>query len=248
LDTVFSHIIQKRFSQVNEDVATDALAFILGNSEAAREGFLKLLRGLVEDVPDLRFRTQQTEGNIRPDLWGFAGTTPRVFVENKFWAGLTENQPVSYIKQLAKYSQPTVLLVIAPEARETILWRELKLRVKDSGIKIEDSQTGAGIVFTAKTDAGPILALTSWSRLLSNLERETTQDLNTKGDLQQLRALCNAADTQAFVPFSREILSDQVTPAFILQLADLVQASVDQAVSKGILSIDGLRPMASWDG
>ena len=32
MQTVFSHIIQKRFSQVNEDVATDALAYILVES------------------------------------------------------------------------------------------------------------------------------------------------------------------------------------------------------------------------
>ncbi len=31
MSTVFSHIIQKRFSGVNEDVATDALAYILAS-------------------------------------------------------------------------------------------------------------------------------------------------------------------------------------------------------------------------
>jgi len=77
MDTVFSHIVQKRFSQVNEDVATDALAFILQSSESARNGLIKLLRGVVADMPELRFRTQQTEGSIRPDMWGFDGVNPR---------------------------------------------------------------------------------------------------------------------------------------------------------------------------
>jgi len=54
MQTVFSHIIQKRFSQMNEDVATDALAFILHSSESARTGMMKLLRGIVADIPDLR--------------------------------------------------------------------------------------------------------------------------------------------------------------------------------------------------
>ena len=80
MHTVFSHIIQKRFSRVNEDVATDALAFILQTSETARNGILKLLRGVVADMPELRFRTQQTEGSIRPDMWGFDGANPRVFM------------------------------------------------------------------------------------------------------------------------------------------------------------------------
>lgn len=43
METVFSHIIQKRFSQVNEDVATDALAFILRSNESALTGMMKLL-------------------------------------------------------------------------------------------------------------------------------------------------------------------------------------------------------------
>jgi hypothetical protein len=78
MQTVFSHIIQKRFSRINEDVATDALSFILHSSESARNGIMKLLRGLVGDLPDLRFRTQQTENSIRPDMWGFHKTEPRV--------------------------------------------------------------------------------------------------------------------------------------------------------------------------
>ena len=82
METVFSHIVQKRFSKVNEDVATDALAFVLHSSKTARNGMMKLLRGIVPDLPELQFRTQQTEGCIRPDMWGFAGVDPRVFVEN----------------------------------------------------------------------------------------------------------------------------------------------------------------------
>ena len=75
---------------------------------------MKLLRGIEADLPDLHFRTQQTEGSIRPDMWGFDGLDPRVFVKNKFWAGLTDNQPVSYIEQLSAFTQPTVLLVVVP--------------------------------------------------------------------------------------------------------------------------------------
>lgn len=50
MHTVFSHIIQKRFSQENEDVATDALAYVLESSEAARRGMTNFLRGLIPDL------------------------------------------------------------------------------------------------------------------------------------------------------------------------------------------------------
>ena len=247
MQTVFSHIIQKRFSHVNEDVATDALAFILSSSEAARNGMMKLLRGVVPELPPLHFHTQQTEGSIRPDVWGFAGTEPRAYVENKFWAGLTDNQPVFYIEQLAEYVQPTLLLVIGPATREHTLWRELSRRLGDAGISVSTKDAGPSVFRAVRTDVGPVLALTSWTSLLSTLERETAEDHSVRSDLIQLRALCDAANNQAFVPISPSQLSDQCTPAFILRLGDIAQASVNLAVTEGILNITRLLPQASWD-
>jgi hypothetical protein len=244
--TIFSHIIQKRFSAVNEDVATDALAYVLESSEAARRGMTKLLRGIIPDLPLLRFKTQQAEGAIRPDMCGFADTQPRVFLENKFWAGLTDNQPVSYVKRLAAGSQPTALLVVAPAPREQTLWRELIRRLDAEGISVSACQVPAGVALCGTTQQGPILALTSWTNLLSVLEHEAADDLGARGDLIQLRALCDAADNEAFAPASREQLSDQRTPAFILQFGAIVQATVELAVTDKVLSISRLMPQASW--
>lgn len=247
MQTVFSHIVQKRFFQVNEDVATDALAFVLHSSESARNGMMKLFRGIAPSMPALRFRTQQTEGSIRPDMWGYDEGEPRVFVENKFWAGLTDNQPVSYLRQLSEYTQPTVLLVVVPDTREQTLWRELSRRLENAGISAINRDTAAGIVQTITTEIGPILALTSWTRLLSVLELEVADDPSARSDLLQLRALCEAADSDAFVPISSAEVSDQRTPAFILQLNTIVQASVDLAVTEGVLNINRLMPQASWE-
>jgi hypothetical protein len=247
MDTVFSHIIQKRFSQVNEDVATDALAYVLTSSDAARRGMTRLLRGLIPDLPPLHFVTQQVEGHIRPDMWGLADSEPRVFVENKFWAGLTDNQPISYLQQLAGYSQPTVLLVVAPAAREHTLWRELNRRLLNVGIAVSELDAAAGVAQSARTQLGPILALTSWTTVLSALEHETVDDPSARGDLAQLHGLCDAADIDAPTPVSATALSDQRTPAFILQLCSIVQAAVDCAVSENLLSVNALRPQASWD-
>jgi len=86
MSTVFSHIVQKRFSQENENIATDALAFIVQSSEAARSGLMRLLRGIASDLPSLQFRTQQSDDGSRPDMWGYDVTTPRVFIESNFGA------------------------------------------------------------------------------------------------------------------------------------------------------------------
>jgi hypothetical protein len=246
MQTVFSHIIQKRFSRVNEDVATDALSFILQGSESARNGMMKLLRGLVVDLPSLRFRTQQTEGSIRPDMWGFHQMEPRVFIENKFWAGLTDNQPVAYLRQLAPYA-PSVLLMVVPEAREHILWRELRRRLKDQAIAISERDMAAGIVYSVATEIGPILALTSWAKLFAMLELEIADDPSARSDLLQLRALCDVADSQAFIPICDEEISDHRTSALVLQLSSLIQAATELAVTKGALNITRLMPQASWD-
>ena len=246
--TIFSYIIQKRFSRVNEDVATDALAYVLQSSESARRGIMKLLRGIVPSLPSLLFRTQEMEGAIRPDLWGFSETEPCLFVENKFWAGLTDNQPVEYLKQLGRYTQPSVLLVIAPAAREHTLWRELTRRLSDAGMVFVEKDASVGIARCVTTEAGPVLALTSWNNVLAAMEHEAAaDDPAARSDLIQLRALCDAADIDAFVPVSKEDISDQRVPAFVMQLVSLVQGAVDYAVGESILSVEGLRPQASWD-
>jgi hypothetical protein len=245
--TVFSHIVQKRLSQVNEDVATDALAFILGSSEPARAGMMKLLRGLGPGLPSLQFRTQQTKEQMRPDMAGYDGIELRVYVENKFWAGLTDRQPVDYMRELANHTQPTALLMVAPAQRAETLWREVTRRLVRSGVTVVDGGAVAGIACSVKTDIGPTVALTSWTKLLSALELEVFDDQRARSDLFQLRALCEAADSEAFVPISSTEATDQRTPALILQLGSVVQASVDLAVTQGILSIKGLMPQASWE-
>ncbi|MEO7297055.1 MAG: hypothetical protein ABI042_00610 [Verrucomicrobiota bacterium] len=244
MSTVLSHIVQKRFSQEYENIATDALAFIVNSNELAKRGLMKLLRGVDADLPNLHFRTQETEENARPDMWGFDGIVPRVFVENKFWAGLTENQPVTYLERLAKNSQSSVLLVIVPAAREATVWRELNQRLADSNVLTSRRDNSVGISCCLGTDLGPALALTSWSKLLSAIQAEIKDELQANNDLLQLRALCDSADSQAFQPISSAEVTDQTTPTFILQLGEIVETAVSLADAEGILSKGTLKPQS----
>ncbi|HPX57123.1 MAG TPA: hypothetical protein PK425_11360 [Syntrophales bacterium] len=247
MQTVFSHIVQKRLSQENENVATEALAFVLRTHEAAHNGIMKLFRGIDPHMPRLWFRTQQTDANNRPDMQGCdeEGQT-HVLVENKFWAGLTENQPVSYLRMLAEYAHPTILLVVGPEDRKEALWRELNQRLADEKISVTKYMV-SGIFRITTTSIGPVLALTSWKALLAALEPEVAEDKSARSDLLQLRALCDAADSDAFVPISSAEVSDQRIPALILQLNPIVKTSVDLAVKEDLLTVNGLRPQASWE-
>ena len=245
MSRVLSHIIQKRFSKVNEDVATDALAYILDSSSAANNGMRKLLRGLIPDLPALSFRTQEAEGSIRPDMWGYDGPELRVFLENKFWAGLTDNQPVNYLKELAKCSKQSALLVVAPHTRRHTLWAELQRRMNDAGITCEDNGDSAGIEYSASTSMGPMVALTSWDNILSLLEHESADDIEARGDLVQLRSLCDAADIDAFSPLSREEITDQRIPALVLELSSICEDVSNLGISEGVIDHKGTRPQAS---
>jgi hypothetical protein len=208
---------------------------------------MKLLRGIVADMPDLRFRIQQANDTTRPDMSGFDGADLRVFIENKFWAGLTDQQPAAYLEKLAQCARPTVLLMVVPTAREQAIWRDLLRRLRDAHIAASDRDASSAIVHCVETGLGPLLALTSWQKLLAVLDAEATNDQGPSADILQLRALCDAADSQAFVPISAAELSEQRTPAFILQLNTIIKDSVQLAVTDGALSLSGVRPQASWD-
>lgn len=247
MQTVFSHIIQKRFSQVNEDVATDALAYILESSDAARMSITKFLRNLDPKINDLTFKTQQVEGNIRPDLWGYMNNEPHVFIENKFWAGLTDNQPVGYLNQLAKFDDPKVLLFVAPSERTHSLWREVSKRINESNYTMSALPEQMGFVYAAKLDNLSSIAITSWDKLISIIEHHCIDEPNTRSDLTQLKALCDSANIDSYIPITGSEKTDQRYPAIMLQIGSISKEVIDKCVGIGLLNVDGLRPQSSWD-
>lgn len=133
-DTVFGHLVHQ-FAIHPENLPTEALSYILRTSPAASRAFTNFIRQIVSDCPDgLRFETQQVglEQSI-PDMKCFDDEgNKRVIVENKFWAGLTDNQPVTYISELPAGIGALVLLVV-PESRLQIVWEEVisRCRIKE---------------------------------------------------------------------------------------------------------------------
>lgn len=224
MSTVLSHIVQEHLSKKKENTATEVLDYILHSSEPARSGLMKLLRGIAPNLPSLKFRTQKTDDNARPDMWGYDGNVPRVFIENKFWAAFTKNQPVKYLKLLAKQTQPTVLLIVVPAERQKTTWRELRLKAK---VSISSRDTVADGVRSVAISRGRILALTSWKTLLDAIKKEL-QIEDVRNNLNQLVGLCDAA-SQAFVPMPSEQIKNKQTPDFILQLSSIVQRAVAEA-------------------
>ena len=118
---------------------------------------------------------------------------------------------------------------------------------------VADRNPSSSVPYVVTVDFGssqptaPMLAITSWAKLLMAIETELVDEPHHRNDLHQLRALCEAADDDTSAPLSSTELTNQRAPSLILQLGSIVQRAVSLGVSEGVLSVDGLRPMASWE-
>jgi len=248
VQTVFSHIIQKRYSQSYEDIATDTLAYIIKTHKSTYDEMMLMLKDILPEIPNLEFQTQVGEGTIRPDMWGYRGMDTFIFIENKFWAGLTEHQPVSYLTELASNSHETLLLMIVPVAREQAMISQLTHRMLQADVDFDQERKPKGVVWCIKTSIGPHLALSSWNRMLNALDSGAEDDPAAQRDLALLRSLCDAADIDRFMPLNAEELTNQNTPALLIQMAQIIHESIGIANREGYLSTKGLTKASTFDG
>lgn len=232
------------FGAQTENLAVEALGHILSGPEAARGVLASVVRAGGADIgPVDRVVTQAVgEEGERPDLVGFdADGTERVLIEAKFWAGLTDKQPVGYLDRLGKAceSGPSALLFVAPEARLESLWSELSRLIEASkcGLRFDESREKSAIR-SADVGADRWLMLVSWKDLLSGMEAQAG-DAHTKMDIQQLRGLAEQQDSEAFLPLRREELAPEF-PRRLRGLQRLVDDATDQAKARGFLNTKGL--------
>ena len=247
--SVLSHLVT-RFAAHPENLATEALNFLLQRSDAVRGAFHRMVTGLGVAVPqDLTFSTQVVdEKGSRPDL--VASETSgriRVILEVKFWAGLTERQPVSYLADLPK-NLPGLLLFVGPSARAETMWAELKRRVVDEKSKefdILDSRDSAEMRLM-KLSGQRFLSLTSWRSLLEVLHdaARTDGDIRAGEDIRQLQALCDRMDSEAFLPLASEELTSTMGRRFI-QFNALVDDLTSKLVSSGFADIKNQKAAAT---
>ena len=166
---LFGHLVS-RFSTHPENLATEALAFIVNRSATMREELRNLFERTGIELPPLaRFQSQagDEQGNI-PDLIGLdAAGAEWLLIENKFWAGLTENQPTGYLERVAAKGSG-LLVFIVPRRRFAIVWTELAHSAKNQGIQVPDPQQLAGDLLFAR-----LTPLNGPSG--DNLERRTEQ-------------------------------------------------------------------------
>lgn len=239
--TVLAHLTLKLTSQ-RENAATEALAFLLNRSAAARAALARQLSPGTGDVPKInRVATQPRVGDeSRPDLvlLDEAGLTLG-FVEAKFWAALTDAQPVSYLERLRE-NGGGMLVILAPQRRLPLLAAEIKERCQRAQLAIGAWGARGGLV-------GPTrVALLSWRTLLDALEQALVEDREALSDLRQIRGLCERFESEGFIPLTREDLENIEIPRMVKSLAELANEIVESGIRDGLIDVKGLRPTHYW--
>ena len=235
--TLLAHLVLK-FAPHPENVAVDALGHILARSATAREALSDLLRDAGADVgPLARVTTQATsEGRERPDLAAVDDRgRERLLIEAKFWAGLTENQPVAYLERLPA-GVTSALLVVGPEARRVSLWAELRELVQEAeGLAWQDATTTPELR-SADIGRGRKLVLTSWGALLGRMASRASgaHEADVELDIGQLRGLADRMDGEAFLPLRSEELGLEM-PRRVLNFNALLDDAFTMATDAGAL-------------
>ena len=241
--TLLAHVVLKLATHP-ENIAVEALGHILSSSAPTRLALGRMLQAGGADIgPIERVETQVTgEEGERPDLVGFdAGGAKRLLIEAKFWAGLTESQPVAYLRQLPE-DEPSALLFVAPAARTETLWPELRRRVWEAeDIALDPDSKKAGLV-SATVGDNRRLMLTSWKALLGSMVVEATHagDSRADVDIQQLLGLTQQMDQDAFLP----LRPDEFGPEFprrMRGLRRLIDDATNRGTDGGWASVSGMK-------
>jgi hypothetical protein len=205
MKTLFAHLALG-FSRHPENLATEALGYMLQSSPTAARALEARLRSLASPIPsDLQWRTQ-VGGNddARPDLVGNdSGGVPRVIIEAKFWAGLTENQPTAYLKRLPPGG---VLCVMGPAKRHSLLVGELARRIVDARLTYQEA--GAFGDATVASIGESTLVVVSWrvivEAIIAQAEHTGERDLAENAASSRVCAMsriasrfCRCAETNS---------------------------------------------------
>lgn len=199
-----------RFHPRTEEVAVAALAYILNRYPASREGLNDVLQQMVPDLPlsDGPFQTEVSapDGTKLDVVQTGMDGEERLFIETKFHASLTPNQPVPYLKRLPK-DGVSALMFLAPSWRVKTLWPQLLHRLDKAGMRA--SAEGPWCATVAGTDKH--LLVTDWTTLLDSMEARLAGSGEGLADVRQLIGLVRfAARNAPKSPHAGETLVKQV--------------------------------------
>ena len=170
----------------------------------------------------------------RPDISGINEKGHEILIiEAKFWASLTENQPVEYIKRLKDNS---ILLFICPKLRINSLNNEIERKILENGL------TYKYIDKKYILDENKQIYITDWYTILELLKTHLTKnhEMLLVSDIDQLIGFCEIIDNYSFLPIIDKDLSPSI-PKKINSYCDLLDKVIDKLKSDDNVNTDGLK-------
>jgi hypothetical protein len=236
--SLLGFLISTRVSEQAENLATESLHYILSQNPAATQALIRYLAKANFKIDGaLHFKTQWSgeKDNCRPDMIGVDAMDRNVvIIESKFWAALTENQPVAYLKELPEATD-SLLLFITPAKRITTIWCDLlRLCKSDSGSLIVGPEQKVPPDFHfAKIGAKRMLGVTSWGSILGSILSDLDSEGQIEGasDVRQLQGLCERMDAIAFLPLSSQALTPH-NGTRLIQFCQLVDELISNLLNK----------------
>ena len=181
-----------------EDVATNALFFILSHSTSARSAFSDFLGddGIPLPIAKVEPWAADAHGAVPDMVCRDENDNQVAFIEAKFWAPLTHHQPVTYWKALP-CDRPAVLLFLVPDDRiaPSSLWDKLVDRLRDAGHELRFADRRESLLTAPSKVCQRRLMLTSWQLLLDRMAQRTKEDGDTQAcfEIAELQGLADDA-------------------------------------------------------
>ena len=235
--TLLSFIAQRHTIGL-EDVATDALYFILSRSNSTIEALSELLGDEHGPLPIAKAQpwTTDVHGAI-PDMACYDESDNLVaLVESKFWAPLTHHQPVTYWQGLPTHER-AVLLFLAPDYRvdQGTLWDELETKLRDAGQELCSADRVDGLIIASSKDDQRRLMLTSWQLLLDRMAKRAREDGESQtcfeiAELQGLAASAIEGDRPTRDENLKQLIAESVKHVEQSKWADTKGLTVGQGI------------------
>ena len=221
--SVFAHVVSR--SLAPEPAATQALEYVLKDPDALRT-FVGSLAPLGVSFEPRSVESELAFGDGQPDLTIYDSMGQhRLFVENKFWAGLTDAQPLTYLDHLPQDDAPSALVFLVPQERVRSVWGELRRRCAEADLSVAE-EGDSGVLLAGKLSGNRVMAVTDWRRVLDGLAAVES----VRSDVHQLRALTERMDAEAFLPIQADELTAADVARRMINYADLVQPIVDELI------------------
>ncbi len=197
MQTLLGHLLPLIKVSKQEDIATLSLQYILSSYPKLNERFSRLIgEKLHSKIEDELLYSCQSVGNEkeRPDMSGSdISGREQLLIEAKFYAGLTENQPITYLKRIGK-NGGAGLVFVCPNNRSISLWGTLLEKCQDLSITNKSD-------YYVSVD-GVNMALVSWEEIIAVLSEKATETTpDALSDIWQLKGYCDEIIRNAFTPF-----------------------------------------------